>query len=156
MPNLNPAPDVLDFAPSLVVFREPSPLKVALERRLTVIEAGVRSGRVTKCCTPPEPAGTIGSFCGPIDPNGVITVKWKLPFEPPTMFSPVVTVTVSPAANGWLGMKLPPCPSESAWIEPVCDPLVEPTTCTDPIWLAGTPRKVICVCGSALEVPGAT
>src|SRR5689334_20216546 len=80
--------------------RKMSPLKVALERRLTVVEAGVRSGRVWKCCTPPEPAGTIASFIGLIEPNGVITVKWKLPFEPPTMFSPVVTVTVSPAANG--------------------------------------------------------
>jgi hypothetical protein len=66
----------------------------------------------------------------------------------------VVTVTVSPAANGWLGMKLPPCPSESAWIVPLCDPLVEPTTWTDPIWPAGMPRKVIWVCGSALDVFG--
>ena len=33
-------------------------------------------------------------------------------------------------------------------------PGLEPTTWTDPIWLAGTPLKVIWVPGSALPVPG--
>ena len=79
-----------------------------------MIDAGSRSERVWKCWTPSDPAGTIGSFSGSIVPNGEAIAKWKAPLEPPTTLSPVVTVTVSPGAKGWLGMKLPPCPSESA------------------------------------------
>ncbi len=107
-----------------------------------------------KCCTPLDPAGTIGRFIGLIVPNGVAIVNVKVPLDPSTTSSPVLTVTVSPAANGWSGMKLPPCPSESASILPLCAPLLDPVTCTEPIWLAGIPRKVIWVCGSALFVPG--
>ena len=62
-----------------------------------MIDAGSRSGREWKCWTPFEPAGTIGSFIGLIVPNGTAMPKWKLPFVPPTTFSPVFTVTVSPA-----------------------------------------------------------
>ena len=51
-------------------------------------------------------------------------------------------------------MKLPPCPSESASIVPLCAPELEPTTVTWPIWLAGMPLNVIWVWGSALFVFG--
>ena len=119
------------------------------ELRLTVIEAGNRLGCVWKCWTPFEPAGTIGSFIGLIVPNGVAIPKWNVPLVPPNTSSPVVTVTVSPAVNGWLGMKLPPWPSESASITPLCAPLLDPTTVMCPIWPAGIPRNVICVWGSA-------
>lgn len=37
---------------------------------------------------------------------------------------------------------------------PLCVPLLEPTTCTEPICEAGTPRNVICVWGSELVDPG--
>ena len=93
---------------------------------MTVIDAGSRSGREWKCWTPLEPAGTIGSFIGLIVPNGIAMPKWKLPLVPFITFSPVVTVTVSPAVNGVLGMKLPPCPSESASIVPLCAPDARP------------------------------
>jgi hypothetical protein len=36
---------------------------------------------------------------------------------------------------------------------PLCPPLREPTTETLEIWLAGAPRKLICVCGEASGVP---
>src|SRR6516165_1421612 len=114
----------------------------------------MRSGRVWKCWTPLTPGGTIGSFIGLIVPNGLAIVNWKLPPEPFTMLSPVITVTVSPGANGWLGMKLPPSPSESAWIVPLWAPVLDPTTWTEPMLLAGMPRKVIWVWGSALFVFG--
>ncbi len=119
-----------------------------------MIEAGCRSGRERKCWTPFEPAGTIASFIGLIVPNGTPTAKLNDPFVPPTTFSPVLTVTVSPGANGELGTKLPPWPSESAWIVPGCAPVLEPTTCTEPISEAGIPRKVIWVWGSELVEPG--
>ena len=77
------------------------------ELRLTVIEAGNRLGCVWKCWTPLEPAGTIGSFIGLIVPNGVAIPKWNVPLVPPNTSSPVVTVTVSPAVNGWLGDEAP-------------------------------------------------
>ena len=108
--------------------RKMSPLYSDDECRLTVIDAGSRSGREWKCWTPFDPAGTIGIFIGLIVPNGTAIAKWNEPLVPPVTFSPVVTVTVSPAVNGWLGMKLPPCPSESASIEPLCAPELEPTT----------------------------
>jgi hypothetical protein len=56
--------------------------------------------------------------------------------------------------NGAAGAKLPPCPSESPRIAPLCAPLREPLTPIDPSWLAGTPRKVIWVCGEATRPPG--
>ena len=40
----------------------------------------------------------------------------------------MLTVTVSPGANGVAGMKLPPSPSESATTVPVWAPLTEPVT----------------------------
>ena len=95
---------------------------------MTVIDAGSRPGCVWKCWTPFDPAGTIGSFSGVNVPNGVATLNENDPFVPPTMFSPVVTVTVSPAVNGVLGMKLPPSPSESASIFPLWAPELDPTT----------------------------
>ena len=70
------------------------------------------------------------------------------------MFRAVATVTVSLGLNGPAGMKLPPRPSESATIVPGCGPLLEPVTTTDPSWLAGRPRNVICVCGEATLPPG--
>jgi hypothetical protein len=51
-------------------------------------------------------------------------------------------------------MKLPPCPSASAWIVPLCTPVLDPTTCTEPICEAGMPLNVIWVWGSALAVFG--
>ncbi len=105
-----------------------SPLYCDEDCRSIVIDAGSRSGRELKCWTPFEPAGTIGSVIGLIEPNGTATPKWNAPLVPPMTFSPVVTVTVSPGVNGVLGMKLPPWPSESAWIVPPCVPLLDPTT----------------------------
>ena len=70
---------------------------------MTVIDAGSRSGREWKCWTPFEPAGTSGRLIGLIDPNGTAIPKWNEPFVPPITFSPVVTVTVSPAVNGCSG-----------------------------------------------------
>ena len=82
------------------------------------------------------------------------TVKVNDPPVPPTMSSPVVTVTTSPGLNGTEGTKLPPIPSESASTEPVCLPLAEPVTTIDPSRLGGTPRNVICVPGAATRPPG--
>ena len=70
------------------------------------------------------------------------------------MFSEVLTVTVSPGANGVAGMKLPPSPSESATTVPVWAPLTEPVTVIVPNWEVGTPRNVICVAGEAKWPPG--
>src|SRR5436305_13697063 len=70
------------------------------------------------------------------------------------MLSDVLTLTTSPAANGVAGSKLPPLPSESAWIVPGCAPLRDPVTLIVPSWLAGTPRKAICVAGEANWPPG--
>src|SRR5436305_15085804 len=70
------------------------------------------------------------------------------------MLSDVPTVTISPAANGVAGSKLPPLPSESACTVPGCEPLRDPVTVIVPSWLAGTPRKVICVAGEANCPPG--
>jgi hypothetical protein len=89
-----------------------------------------------------------------IDPYGDAIAKWNDPLVPPTTFSLVVTVTVSPGVNGRLGRKLPPRPSESAAILPVCAPDLEPATRTEPICPARIPLKVICVCGSAVVVFG--
>ena len=39
-------------------------------------------------------------------------------------------------------------------MRPVWTPLLEPTTVIVPSLPAGTPRKVICVCGDATRLPG--
>jgi hypothetical protein len=70
-------------------------------------------------------------------------VKLNFPLLAPAMLSEVCTVTVSPAVNGVVGMKLPPCPSESDSIDPAWPPLLDPTTEIDPTWFTGIPRKVI-------------
>ena len=81
-------------------------------------------------------------------------VKLNLPLWPPTMFSPVVTVTVSFFWNGLSGSQLPPSLSESPSMCPVWAPVTDPTTVTFPIWFGGIPRKVICVPGRLYFVPG--
>ena len=83
-------------------------------------------------------------------------VKVKVPLAAPRMFSPVVTVTVSPGVNRAAGRKLAPWPSEWARSVPACAPLVDPVTvirfCRS---LRDAPRKLICVFGFAMGVPSA-
>ena len=74
-------------------------------------------------------------------------LKLNVPFWPPTTFSDVDTVTVSPAWNPLSARKLPPLPSESRAMWPLWLPVDDPTTLTLPIWLAGIPRKAIVVVG---------
>ena len=56
--------------------------------------------------------------------------------------------------NDVLGMKLAPRPSESATSVPVCVPDFEPMTTIGPRPEAGTPRNVICACGTLYALPG--
>jgi hypothetical protein len=110
-----------------------SPSELGAELLLTAIDGGSRSGRERKCWRPLEPAGTSGSAVGSIVREARSIVKLNFPAVPPTTFNPVVTVTFSPPAKSLSGRKLPPCPSESASILPVCAPLREPATVSWPI-----------------------
>jgi hypothetical protein len=66
----------------------------------------------------------------------------------------VLTVTISPGANGVDGTKLPPSPSESPSTVPSCGPLEDPVTEIEPSCPADRPRKAIWVLGDANWLPG--
>jgi hypothetical protein len=127
--------------------RKMSPPAAGARLRSTVIEGGSRPGWERKCCTPSEPAGTSGSLPGESSGATSAILKLNVPLLAPTMSSRVFTVTVSPGSNALAGKKLPPSPSESAAIVPLCAPLCEPTTLMLPICEAGIPRKAICCAG---------
>ena len=91
-----------------------SPAEAGAVSLVTVIDGGSRSGRDWKCWTPFGPADHRDGFANGISPDGFAMAKLNVPFVPPSTFRPVVTVTVSPGANGVSGRKLPPWPSESA------------------------------------------
>ena len=55
--------------------RKMSPLDAGAELRVTVIDAGVRSGRERKCWSPFEPAGTRGTATGGSGAAGFSTRK---------------------------------------------------------------------------------
>src|SRR5581483_1994318 len=110
--------------------------------------------RERKLWTPCDPAGTVGDGARLIGPAGLATVKVYEPFVPPSRSSELLTVTVSPGENGCAGRKLAPSLSESPAMRPVCDPVREPTTLTEPSADGPIPRKVICVRGRAKCEPG--
>src|SRR5580700_5190980 len=97
-------------------------------RLVIVTAAGARSGRDRNSHRSPRTRGAAGRLPGGIVPAGVAIWNWNVPFLVPSMFRDVLTVTVSPGANGVVGMKLPPSPSESASTEPLWAPLDEPVT----------------------------
>src|SRR5437764_2355542 len=116
-------------------------------------EGGVRSGREWKCWTPLGfPAGSLSSRSLPALRNRAI-VNVTAPLLAPSSDAPTRTVTVSPGLNGFVGTKLAPWPSECALSAPAWAPVFEPTTCTVPSALGGTPRKLTWVCGEATGVP---
>src|SRR5579884_1564472 len=130
-----------------------SPLEVA-PLWATVIDGGTRPGAEWKCWRPWAPAGTWGSGAEAIGAAGCAIVNLKVPPLAPTRSSEVLTVTVSPAVNGFAGRKLAPCPSESASMRPVWVPDFEPVTVTVPSWPGDTPRKAIWLAGMLYFEPG--
>src|SRR3954452_17900607 len=85
---------------------------------------------------------------------GTPIVKPKSPPRAPEMSRLVRTVTRSPGVNGRPGRKLAPSPSEWARSVALWAPLREPFAVTRPMADGAPPRRLICVPGPAVRVPG--
>src|ERR1035441_1835045 len=88
--------------------------------------------------------------------TGRATLKWveSTVSLPLAALSLAHTVTCSPGVNGLEGTKLAPAAEEYERSRPAWRPLLEPTTAIELSAPADAPRKLICVAGMAVGVPG--
>ncbi len=134
--------------------RKMSPGAAAGELVVTATEGGCSVGSETKLWLAP------GLAAGGVRPagSGKLTSRAIVKLVPtraawPRAPTTADTVTRSPSEKPRAGRKLAPAALAYERSSPLCDPLREPFTETSEICPAGTPRKLIWVCGEASGVP---
>src|SRR5690349_9039901 len=86
--------------------------------------------------------------------SGIAVVKVYVVDAAPCTCAALRTVTCSPGANGWSGVKIAPVPTRLLTSEPVCTPERLPVTRRGRNCAGSAPRNTIELCGAAVVQPG--